>query len=355
MKIGKGKKRFWPFAIIGVAVGTMVAVALYFLCRIDYTLSNELVFEINSEVKVSDLFDTMAGNLENGEEKVDTSNLGVNVKTVKIGGLFGIQKSVDINYEVVDLVAPVIEGEDNFSVFKNDGLNITEHYEIHDDSMDEVEINTIGECDTTIVGECSLKIIVKDKSGNEASRDVTASVVRDPEVESWGRNEYFVRVNREQNVVMVYALDRSGEYNKLAKVFVSSVGKVGSETPLGTFRVSDRYEALYLVGNVWGHYATRIRGPYFFHSVPYFTKGNPAWDNLEYLEYNKLGEGASAGCVRLAVKDAKWVFDNVPAGTMVEIYVPEGVVKPEAIRIDEDSEYRGWDPTDPDSSNPWNQ
>ena len=106
-----------------------------------------------------------------------------------------------------------------------------------------------------------------------------------------------------------------------------------------------------------GHYAVRISGPYFFHSVPYFTKGSPHWDDLEYLEYNKLGAGASAGCVRLAVRDAEWIYDNVPAGTTVEIYdgeLPAGVVKPTPIRIDvNDEARRGWDPTDADAENPW--
>ena len=170
--------------------------------------------------------------------------------------------------------------------------------------------------------------------------------------------KYYVKVNRLLNVVMVYTLDRNGEYTKLAKTFVSSNGKPGSETIVGTFTVTDRYEALYLVGNVWGQYAVRINGPYFFHSVPYFSKGNPNWDDLEYLEYNKLGEGASAGCVRMAAVDAKWIYDNIPYGTTVEIYdaetLPEGVVKPTPIKIDVNSPNRGWDPTDPNPANPWN-
>lgn len=163
-------------------------------------------------------------------------------------------------------------------------------------------------------------------------------------------SSFYIKVNRQQNTVMVYSADTSGSYSNLVKVFVASTGASGSETPLGTFTVSDRYPALFLVGNVWGQYAVRISGPYFFHSVPYFSKGAP-WDDLEYLEYNKLGSPASAGCVRLAVIDAKWIYDHIPAGTTVEIYdsasLPAGVTKPTPIHIDESSPNRGWDPTDP--------
>ena len=61
--------------------------------------------------------------------------------------------------------------------------------------------------------------------------------------------------------------------------------------------------------------------------------------------------------MRLAVRDAKWIFENIPVGTVVEIFdadeLPEGVAKPVPIRIDTESENRGWDPTDPDEENPW--
>lgn len=262
-------------------------------------------------------------------------------------------------HEVADTAAPVIEGEDVIEIYKNDVPDVRSHYQITDDSEEEVDVKIEGECDTTIIGSCAFTIIARDKSDNEAKKEVIANVVVDPEIEALGMNEYYVKVNRSQNVVMVYALDRGGEYTKLAKTYVASTGAPESETPLGIFTVSDRYEALYLVGYVWGHYAVRIDGPIFFHSVPYFTKGEPHWDNLEYLEYNKLGEGASAGCVRLATIDVKWIYENIPAGTTVEIFdadeLPEGVTKPTAIKIDEESLNRGWDPTDPDEDNPWRQ
>ena len=71
-------------------------------------------------------------------------------------------------------------------------------------------------------------------------------------------------------------------------------------------------------------------------------------------EFNKLGQTASAGCVRLTVADVKWVYENCPSGTTVIIYNDENpgpLGKPSAPYISEDN---GWDPTDPDSSNPWN-
>ena len=57
-----------------------------------------------------------------------------------------------------------------------------------------------------------------------------------------------------------------------------------------------------------------------FHSVPYEKKDK---STLEWWEYDKLGETASLGCIRLTVKDAKWIYDNCMKGTKVEFYSDE--------------------------------
>lgn len=360
---------------------TIVAVVTVFLIGsfwTTYKVDRNWTFEIGSEVRVAELFEFADDELK-VDDRVDTSKLGDNVATVSLSGPFGTRRTIEASYTVVDTVVPVIEGEDEIEIFENESLNLLERFSVHDNSLGDVPTKVEGDCDTAVIGVCEMKIIAQDQSGNETIRDVTIKVIASPSESSQNvtessagatqnvasavarpvQNEYYVKVNRLRNVVMVYALDDNGEYTKLVKTFVGSTGKVGSETPLGVYRVADRYEALYLVGDVWGHYAVRISGPYFFHSVPYFSKGDPSWDDLEYLEYNKLGEGASAGCVRLAVRDAKWIYDNVAAGTVVEIYdsevLPDGVVKPSAIKIDESSDNRGWDPTDADLMNPWNK
>lgn len=164
---------------------------------------------------------------------------------------------------------------------------------------------------------------------------------------------YLFKVNRTQNIVIAYSKDANGEYTVPAKAMVCSVGMDG-KTPTGTFKTpGTKYEWRLLSGNVYGQYATRINGPYLFHSVPYFTKDK---GNLEYEEYNKLGSAASLGCIRLSVEDAKWVYENCPAGTTVEIYdsdKKEPLPKPTPIKIDVNDNRRGWDPTDPDANNPW--
>ena len=103
--------------------------------------------------------------------------------------------------------------------------------------------------------------------------------------------------------------------DRMVKTFVCSSGKTGSETPTGTFTVSDRGKSFYSASLKEGaYYWTRFYGAYLFHSVP-FDKDY----RMEPEEAEKLGEPASHGCIRLPVEDAKWIYNNIPKGTKVVI------------------------------------
>lgn len=165
---------------------------------------------------------------------------------------------------------------------------------------------------------------------------------------------YEVEVNLTQNVVTVYKKDAAGNYTVPDRAFVCSVGEA---TPTGTFRTTDKYVWRALFGNVYGQYATRITGSILFHSVPYYTMYDKG--SLEYPEYNKLGTSASMGCVRLTVENAKWIYDNCPAGTTVRMVknndpLPIQPEQPQKLDLN-NTTLRGWDPTDPDPANPWHK
>ena len=163
---------------------------------------------------------------------------------------------------------------------------------------------------------------------------------------------YYLKINRQQNVVTVYEKDEAGEYTVPMKAILCSTG-LRNATPKGTFQLSSKYIWRELNGGVYGQYASRIVGGVLFHSVPYTSKNKAT---LSVSKYNKLGQQASMGCVRLTVEDAKWIYDNCPSGTYVEIYDSEDpgpLGKPEGLKLDTDSPNKGWDPTDPDERNPW--
>lgn len=190
----------------------------------------------------------------------------------------------------------------------------------------------------------------------ETSETVDATEMRETEAaetpDVTAAFPYYIKINRMQNCITVYTPDENGEYTIPYKAMVCSTGLYNA-TPSGTYQISTKYRWRELYGGVYGQYATRIHGAILFHSVPYYTKSN---DNLCTDKYNKLGQQASMGCVRLTTEDAKWIADNCPSGTSVEIYDDEDpgpLGKPEAVKIDADDVNRGWDPTDPDENNPW--
>ena len=196
----------------------------------------------------------------------------------------------------------------------------------------------------------------------DAIKDIFIPSAPDQVVEAFGAadeayakdHEYCFAVNTSQNIVIAYQQDQNGVFSKPVKAFICSCGKESSPTKKGLFRTSDRYNWRKLNGGVYGQYATRITGQYLFHSVPY-EKQDPS--TLETAEYNKLGQNASAGCIRLTVHDAKWIKNRCPEGTLVYIYdgtgIREPLARPVAQKIDPNSPNAGWDPTDPRAENPW--
>jgi len=167
---------------------------------------------------------------------------------------------------------------------------------------------------------------------------------------------YLIMVNRAANCVTVYEKDAESGMNVPVKAFVCSCGREGHETPLGTFKTSNYYEWRLMVDGSYGHYAVRFNKKIMFHSIPYYSKNA---GNMEWEQFNLLGEAASLGCVRLACADAKWIYDNCRAGTEVVVYDdaenPGPLGKPVEVKLTAENPMRMWDPTDTDSSNPWNQ
>ncbi len=217
-----------------------------------------------------------------------------------------------------------------------------------------VEITETEAIEPTEVVETSETVDATEMRETEAAETPeateTSEAIETPDVTA--AFPYYIKINRMQNCITVYTPDENGEYTIPYKAMVCSTGLYNA-TPSGTYQISTKYRWRELYGGVYGQYATRIHGAILFHSVPYYTKSN---DNLCTDKYNKLGQQASMGCVRLTTEDAKWIADNCPSGTSVEIYDDEDpgpLGKPEAVKIDADDVKRGWDPTDPDENNPW--
>ncbi len=165
---------------------------------------------------------------------------------------------------------------------------------------------------------------------------------------------YYLRVNIKTNCTVAYAKNFSGKWVAV-KAFVTSAGANGaSKSIIGTHYTIAKYRWKYMHENCYTQYATRIVGHYLFHSVPY-SKAKP--NTLWTASYNKLGSHASAGCIRMDVISSKWIYDHCPLKTKVVVTYSssDALTKPTAKKISSSvtGSKRTWDPTDPDSNNPW--
>ncbi|GAA0858570.1 hypothetical protein GCM10008916_16970 [Clostridium nitritogenes] len=97
----------------------------------------------------------------------------------------------------------------------------------------------------------------------------------------------------------------------LVHSYLCSIGKPSTPTPKGNFKIGIR--GLYF-GKESGYicrYYTQFKGNYLFHSIIYNLDGS--------VRDGRLGKAISDGCVRLALENAKWIWDNIPQGSTVKI------------------------------------
>lgn len=243
--------------------------------------------------------------------------------------------------------------------------NYTNSVSFKSDNEAVAVVDSAGRVDALSIGTANIKAevngsyalckitVTESKSENKSlfSTAYTANddILYENAVSDSYHHLYKIEVNRTKNCVTVYTYDENGEYTVPVRAMICSTGK-DKGTVTGNFEIGVKYRWLPLFGDVYGQYVSGFYGNYLFHSVPYLEESP---DTLKAEEYNKLGQEASLGCVRLAVADAKWIYDNCDEGTAVSVFDSEKdgpLGTPPSMHIDTNST---WDPTDDNKSNPY--
>lgn len=130
-----------------------------------------------------------------------------------------------------------------------------------------------------------------------------------------------------------------------------STAREGFVTPVGTWKiqksgksVAKARTALLSGGTSYAEYLSRFKGGKCIHTVPY--KDRQTSGHVNKNQFNKLGSPASAGCVRMPYKMAKFIYENCPLGTPVIVYekandYPMGKPKKYIATTDIDPTYNG--------------
>lgn len=283
--------------------------------------------------------------LENTEFEISETDLTIENVTIKVSS-----KLEEYNlYYFIDTLENENQENEEIAEIEEESL---ESYILYQDKI-EVESNSNIYFKYELYGEYSensykleINNIQKEELNNE---DLTDEEITKNEVSN--TVPYYIIVNYSSNVVTIYVKDENGEYTVPVKAMVCSTGLATPKS--GVYKLPGaraKWGALF--GGVYGQYTVKIVGNILFHSVPYLSRDN---STLEYWEYDKLGTTASAGCVRLTVEDALWIYNNCGSGTQVEFSAdaPNPLGKPSARKISGYENLRGYDPTDPVSNNPW--
>lgn len=157
---------------------------------------------------------------------------------------------------------------------------------------------------------------------------------------------YYLYVEKGSYTMTIYSKDENFNYTVVENTY--RIGHGGNKTPTGIFNLSaDRYRwyDFRLGGSV--QYATPYWGNLFIHS-PLYAEQDPSRLWPSYYNGDKgIGTSHTGGCLRMVTEAAKFVYENCPAGTKVEIVngSPKGTTSPDVPPITR----KGYDPTDKDA------
>ena len=156
-------------------------------------------------------------------------------------------------------------------------------------------------------GKCTKVAAIRKLTGMDAKAQKYTSPTK-----------YLILVNKSSHTVAIYK--GSQDNWKKVRSFLCTVGKPSTPTTSGVFHIGQtkgkyvkaRYFDSY-TSRCW--YPTRIHDGYMFHSVLYKIASKPG-----ALNNGRLGANLSHGCIRLAINNAKYIHDVIPAGTTTVIY-----------------------------------
>ncbi|MGN0362112.1 MAG: L,D-transpeptidase family protein [Bilifractor sp.] len=125
-------------------------------------------------------------------------------------------------------------------------------------------------------------------------------------------SRYLILVNKSSHTLSVYTGSK-GRWTRNNSWKVD-VGAPGMSTPSGVFHMGSKL-VYFDSGSCRCWYASQVYNGIFFHSVLYYQTSSPT-----RIMDGRLGMSISHGCIRMALNNAKWIWDNVPSGTTVVIY-----------------------------------
>ncbi len=208
---------------------------------------------------------------------------------------------------------------------------------------------------------------------NKKQTDLT-KILKLKESNATNINKFYIEINRAASAVTIFMYNKeTKKYDIPIKTCSVSVGADtwtnagtsglnpdSSYTPLGTYSICTNGTAVKYTmkpmhepdGKIlYARWTSHIVGNVYFHSIAVPKDSHYA---LSPYTYNRLGSPASAGCIRMMVADAKWIYDYASTGSIVKIVKgnakkPGPLGKAPTIKVQGSINYDPSDPGVPDS------
>lgn len=158
----------------------------YFLIKyIDYRKKINYKEEIT--IKIGDSLPTIYNYVDKDDiKKIKNKNISwkdINISDNKVyytgiyKGIFNFNnKDITIKLNVIDDVAPSIEGVKDIEIYINEKIDLFKDIKIGDNSKDKLDIKIDGNYNINKKGEYNLKYVVTDKSNNKTQKDFKLTV-----------------------------------------------------------------------------------------------------------------------------------------------------------------------------------
>ncbi len=167
------------------------------------------------------------------------------------------------------------------------------------------------------------------------------------------QGDYMLKVNVASGCITVYEKGGNGEYNVAVKTFSCSADDTIVKLD-ETYTIAGQQEWKKMSDGTYSQYVMELSNGISICSSSYTAESR---DTLDMARFNGIGSEKSVENVWLCASDAKWIYENCKIGNTVVFYSEENnpgpLGKPETIKLNSQSKFTNWDPTDSDENNPW--
>lgn len=192
----------------------------------------------------------------------------------------------------------------------------------------------------TVIGMHNNNKKVDDSSVEETISDNSSE--NNTQTQTVAKNQsYYMRISIAKHTLVVYQLDDNNEFTIPVKAFKVALGpKVApAKTAISEKSLWRKITDIYYV-----RYSSRLDNAEYLSTATYYSQSD---NNLNPKSYNAIGQNVSDGSILMTCANAKWIYENCGAKTIVEIvedFDISSAINVEDINRIADNAYR--DPTD---------